>query len=38
MLKAPYIIYVEVVSSGDLSTAPIPSKVVNALRQVDKSV
>jgi len=32
--KAPYIIYVEVVSTADLATSPVPSKIVNTLRQV----
>jgi len=31
--KAPYIIYVEVVTTADLSTSPIPKKIVNNLRQ-----
>jgi len=32
--KAPYIIYVEVVSTADLATSPVPIKIVNTLRQV----
>jgi len=32
--KAPYIIYVEVVSTSDLATSPLPRKIVNTLRQV----
>ncbi|XP_076355706.1 phosphatidylinositol 4-kinase beta-like isoform X1 [Tachypleus tridentatus] len=31
--KAPYIIYVEVVEVEDMETSPIPSKIVNTLRQ-----
>jgi len=32
--KAPFIIYVEVVSVSDLTTSPVPKKMQNALRQV----
>jgi len=31
--KAPYIIYVEVVTTADLATSPIPKKIVKNLRQ-----
>jgi len=32
--KAPFIIYVEVVTVNDLATSPVPKKIQNALRQV----
>lgn len=32
--KAPFIIYVEVVTVNDLATSPVPRKIQNALRQV----
>lgn len=31
--KAPYLIYVEVVEVADLQTSPVPTKIINTLRQ-----